>query len=883
MSRVFSTLKISVLLLALIFPLAYPARSAWAQDKKQQGRETTASPVKADGQSDNRILVHEKTSDQGTKLSGRYYALVIGINDYPNVRRLKTAAHDAESVAEILHNTYGFETKVLLNEQATRDAILGALNDYRHLLDDQASLLVYYAGHGEYKKEVEKAYWIPVDGELDNYAHWISADDIATYIKAIPAQHILVISDSCFSGRMDSREAGDKAALPPEGTRERKQYMQKMWQGKSRWLIASGGKEPVKDKGADNHSVFANALLKGLSNIETDEFIARELYDRYIAQAVAGNNPQTPEYSFIHNSGHEKGEFVFLRKVKREPTAEEEWDKISSSPDPNLFKAYAERFPTSKNAEEAAWRGIRTSQRWEDFKDYANKYPQSATADFARFSADRLLWDEVDRSKSLAGYQRYLQAWPAGAHATQAAYQIEETIWQQAQQNRDYPAYLSKYPRGRYAPYARSLLQPSAPTTSPTRALSIFTNPPVPNARIAIIPKAAGAQPLEGRIDADGAYIAELPPGVYDVEVSAAKYKTEKKESVRVDKSGLVAIEMTPLTGSILIGPVEADATVFLNGQRQTGRRRNSDKLIELNDVAVGRYRLRVEQRQGAQPPAPIEREIEVLGGKQVAVFTEFKLALPAVGKLTIATAPESDIYLDGSYRGKANSSGLVMVDNVAVGQHYVEVKNARFKDFKSAAFDVIGGDNPRREFLHLTPKVADRSPWFDRFATADNWDAAKTWKLGWNGKNNLLIVGTEVGLENRGDYTDFELEFDVNITKGSRAAWVVRAPDAKNYYLFMLEKAKARVTLYSQISKDGQLSRRRSLGDFSGALPTQFHVVIIANGKEIKSYLYDVNGEKQLLGTFLDEDYPIGKIGFRAFADGDEFVVMDFQCRPKN
>src|SRR5215470_10388101 len=60
---------------------------------------------------------------------GGYVALVIGNNNYRYVGKLKTAVNDANAVAQVLRDRYGFATTVLLD--ATRNSILTALNQYR--------------------------------------------------------------------------------------------------------------------------------------------------------------------------------------------------------------------------------------------------------------------------------------------------------------------------------------------------------------------------------------------------------------------------------------------------------------------------------------------------------------------------------------------------------------------------------------------------------------------------------------------------------------------------------------------------------------------------------------------------------------------------------
>jgi hypothetical protein len=88
-----------------------------------------------------------------------------------------------------------------------------------------------------------------------------------------------------------------------------------MLEGKSRKLIASGGNEPVADGGAEGHSVFANALIRGFTQINKNMFTAGELFYEFIEEPVAGKSQQTPQYSPLRNSGHESGDIVFVRKV----------------------------------------------------------------------------------------------------------------------------------------------------------------------------------------------------------------------------------------------------------------------------------------------------------------------------------------------------------------------------------------------------------------------------------------------------------------------------------------------------------------------------------------------------------------------------------------
>ncbi len=256
-------------------------------------------------------LVPKEFSSQIFNQIGRYYALIIGNNEYQHFDRLKSAKKDAEEVDSILRSLYGFETKLLLD--AGREQIMIALNEFRRKAEPNSNLLIYYAGHGINSEEFGKAYWLPVDARQEDNANWISSDDITAILKAIPSKHILVISDSCYSGAL-SRNSN--VFTLTENLTAREKYLLKMIEGKSRSLLASGGNEPVLDGGGGIYSVFAEALIKGLTETKNEIFTADELYQQYIKESVAGKASQTPEFSPIRNSGHESGSFIFIRKKK---------------------------------------------------------------------------------------------------------------------------------------------------------------------------------------------------------------------------------------------------------------------------------------------------------------------------------------------------------------------------------------------------------------------------------------------------------------------------------------------------------------------------------------------------------------------------------------
>lgn len=241
---------------------------------------------------------------------GVYYALVIGNDDYRlPISKLSNAVRDASAVAQILKERYGFKTKLMLN--AKGDQIVGAVNEYKRVLTENDNLRIYYAGHGV--KEEDEAYWIPVDAtDAQDNTTWVSSTiHVIKNLKSTKAKHVLVVSDSCFAGAIDLRQLTPSDLARPT---ERERFLQTLVNSRSRVLIASGGDEPVLDGGAGKNSIFTKAFLNGLEKMEPDVFTAGELFSAFIQQQVSGNAKQTPEFKSLRDSGHQKGDFVFVRR-----------------------------------------------------------------------------------------------------------------------------------------------------------------------------------------------------------------------------------------------------------------------------------------------------------------------------------------------------------------------------------------------------------------------------------------------------------------------------------------------------------------------------------------------------------------------------------------
>ena len=244
---------------------------------------------------------------------GKYYALVIGNNKYEKLSNLNTAINDAKVISKLLENRYDFSVETLIN--VTRSEIIGTLSKYRKFFSNKDNFLIYYAGHGWLDKDADEGYWLPIDADKENPSNWISNSTITSFIRAINAKHIMVVADSCYSGKL-------ARGLRMAGVKERN-YYEEISQKKSRTVLTSGGLEPVADGGGKSgHSVFASAFIDTL--LSNTVILEGDAVFLKIKRPVILNSDQTPVYSDLRKVGHNGGDFLFIptklnRFIKEKP------------------------------------------------------------------------------------------------------------------------------------------------------------------------------------------------------------------------------------------------------------------------------------------------------------------------------------------------------------------------------------------------------------------------------------------------------------------------------------------------------------------------------------------------------------------------------------
>ncbi|TAK64365.1 caspase family protein [Methylobacter sp.] len=144
----------------------------------------------------------------GSETQAKLHVVVIGINKYQdNKLNLTYSVADAQSIASALNN----KSKLAFNDVITydlldQDATKNSITDKLTQISDNSQndvLVVYFAGHGIAIKG--EWYFLPHETTLQTNEQYlagvgISAKQIQELLAKIPAQKILVMIDSCYSG-----------------------------------------------------------------------------------------------------------------------------------------------------------------------------------------------------------------------------------------------------------------------------------------------------------------------------------------------------------------------------------------------------------------------------------------------------------------------------------------------------------------------------------------------------------------------------------------------------------------------------------------------------------------------------------------------------------
>lgn len=244
---------------------------------------------------------------------GKYIAVIFTSEQYASgsgLPALKTPNNDARAIGEVLRDQYAFDVRLKLD--ADRATILTTLRALGDEVGEDDVVVIYYGGHGWYDVAEDRGYWMPVGSSEDDDTNWVSTDDVAAKVRALPARHVLVIVDSCFSGSLLTKGGAPEVTGGTPTLTEAAAVMR----DRSRMVITSGGLGPVAD--GEGMSVFARSLVHALTTTESTYVLPDRVFPIIRSEVVAetkATTRQTPLMGRILGDGAPShGQVVLLNR-----------------------------------------------------------------------------------------------------------------------------------------------------------------------------------------------------------------------------------------------------------------------------------------------------------------------------------------------------------------------------------------------------------------------------------------------------------------------------------------------------------------------------------------------------------------------------------------
>ncbi|MBN2322956.1 MAG: caspase family protein [Spirochaetes bacterium] len=235
----------------------------------------------------------------GTDRDTAFYALIVGIDLYddPLISDLSYCKADANGMRAMLlqHGWDDGEITLLLDSEATKSAILSAVESMAQAAFPGDYLFIFYSGHGSYVTDTsgdesdgtDEAI-VPVDFDTGDLSTLLLDDELGSALSGCRTEKGVFIFDSCNSG-------GFIASFFAEGTGARVRYHDI---GGARGtgsngdldivnipvMTASGEYEYSTEDSLLEHGVFTYFLLEGLTWLSADKnsdghISIRELFD----------------------------------------------------------------------------------------------------------------------------------------------------------------------------------------------------------------------------------------------------------------------------------------------------------------------------------------------------------------------------------------------------------------------------------------------------------------------------------------------------------------------------------------------------------------------------------------------------------------------------
>jgi hypothetical protein len=412
------------------------------------------------------------------------------------------------------------------------------------------------------------------------------------------------------------------------------------------------------------------------------------------------------------------------------------------------------------------------------------------------------------------------------------------------------------------------------PLTPTTGALAISSDPP--GAKVYI------NESLLGTTDVDGTLNKQLKPGRYTIVVKYPEHKDHKEiVTIRAGLGEQVYARLTPTYAyMVLTTPnLETGAKIELDGKPLSEKdlMRDSDGKIRIK-TSPGDHEIKIA-RAGY---TAFSKRVTVTVSEPAIVDVNFEAE---VGILVVKSEPNTRVYINDEPRGEISAKGEIRYSLVAGRDYRVMLDLEGYEKLEKSVPVKMGNDNI---FEAKLMPLSTSSEFSDGFLDLSQWNAPIDWKVE---KNTLQVRGTPgVGLPKNKRYRNCAINFVLRLSDTRGAAWVVRAKDAKNGYLFYLNGPTGPFPnqLRAYILRNGNINLNDPVAPAQPVLiplkkDIDYEISIrVEDNKIYHSYTPSDTGEQIQIGVFEDAEksFTIGNVGF-ALINGEDFKVGTFIILP--
>ena len=220
------------------------------------------------------------------------WAVLIGINDYQQIRRLKYAVNDARAFYDLLVDYNRIPQQnifLLINESASLRQLRSTLGtQLKNKAGKNDLVIIYFAGHGATERDMMspdgdglEKYLLPFDADpADLYSSALPMREIAHILHRIRSERLVFIADACYSGASGGRTvsiSGVRANISDS-------FLKRIAGGKGKIIMtASSANEVSVEKDELGHGIFTYYMIEGLkgkADIDRDRLITLPLRHR---------------------------------------------------------------------------------------------------------------------------------------------------------------------------------------------------------------------------------------------------------------------------------------------------------------------------------------------------------------------------------------------------------------------------------------------------------------------------------------------------------------------------------------------------------------------------------------------------------------------------